>query len=93
MKIFKRMVGCYLSIQTLFLSITTHAQNLDFGNQDSAQVVSQESLFPYSSLTLGFFSIYVGLGLLLLSYFIFKKRKEWEPPVFLESEFAPRGNS
>ncbi len=60
------------------------AQNLDFGTQDPAQVVSSESLIPFANQTLLYFSIYLILGAATLSYILLKKKKEWVPPAFLE---------
>ena len=65
--------------------ITYLAQSLDFGTQDPVQVVSIESLFPFAKLTLILFSVYLICGASLLLYFLFKKRKEWMPPILLEN--------
>lgn len=85
MKIIMYFVNYSFLSQILLYPVYGFAQNLDFGTQDPAQVVSPDSLFPYANLTLILFSIYVICGISLLVYFLIKKRKEWAPPIFLES--------
>lgn len=72
------------SAPILFLATRSMAQDLEFGTQDSAQIVSPESLFPFANMTLILFSIYFICGLSLLAYFFLKKRKDWTPPILLE---------
>ena len=90
MKIVENSVKYYFLAQILLLSILVFprlslAQNLDFGTQDPAQIVSAESLFPFAKLTLILFAVYLVCGISLLAYFLLKKRKEWTPPVLLEN--------
>lgn len=61
------------------------AQELDLGTQDAALVVSPASSYPYVTITLISFSIFVILGLSLLAFFLLKKQKPWSPPVSLEN--------
>ena len=79
MKIIKYFVNYSILFQILLYPMRGFPQNLDFGTQDPAQVVSPESLFPYANLTLILFSVYVICGTSLLAYFLIKKRKEWTP--------------
>ena len=74
----------FLPAQILFFATSSMAQDLEFGAQDSAQVVSPESLFPFANMTLILFSIYLICGLSLLAYFLLKKKTEWTPPILLE---------
>lgn len=60
-------------------------QNLDFGTQDPTQIISTESMYPQSQLTLILFIIYALCGIGLISFLILKKRKEWSPPILLEN--------
>lgn len=85
MKFTGYFVKYYFLTQVLLLPARSLAQNLDFGTQDPAQIVSAESLFPFANLTLILFSVYLICGISLLLYFLLKKRKEWVPPVFLEN--------
>ncbi|OYZ23576.1 MAG: hypothetical protein B7Y39_04530 [Bdellovibrio sp. 28-41-41] len=78
-------VNYFISIQIFFLAAITRAQGLDFGQQDSADVVSPESLFPFANMTLIIFSIYLVCGITLLAYFLLKNRPKWVPPVILEN--------
>jgi len=73
----------YFLTWVLLFPAQGRAQNLDFGTQDAAQIVSTESLFPLADMTLIFFSTYLICGILLLTYFFSRKRKEWTPPLFL----------
>ncbi len=75
----------YILVSPTFLfPILSFGQNLDFGEQDPAKVVSPESMFPYADKTLLLFSIYLVLGASLITYVFLKKRKEWVPPALLE---------
>lgn len=61
------------------------AQELDLGTQDAALVVSPASSYPYATITLISFSVFVIVGLSLLAFFLLRKRKPWSPPVSLEN--------
>ncbi len=60
------------------------SQGLNLGVEEASKVVSSESLFPYANLTLILFSIYVIIGVALIAFFFFKRKKEWTPPVLLK---------
>lgn len=60
------------------------AQGLDLGAQDSAQVVSSQTLFPQANISTAFFLVYLFFGVALLTYFFLKKRKSWAPPIFIQ---------
>ncbi len=77
-------VKYFLLSVILLLSEQGRSQNLDFGTQDPAQVVSPESLFPFAKLVLISFSIYFLLGLALLAFFLLRKRKSWTPPILIQ---------
>lgn len=49
------------------------AQGLDLGAQDSAQVVSSQTLFPQANISTAFFLVYLLFGIALLAYFFLKK--------------------
>ena len=85
MKIAPYFTKYYFFTVVFLCSNPSIAQNLDFGTQDSTQVVSAESLFPFANTALLIFSIYLICGSSLLLYFFLKKRQEWVPPVLLEN--------
>lgn len=63
----------------------TVAQGLDLGLEEAGKVVSAESLFPHAQLTLTLFSVYVVIGIALIIFMFFKKKKDWTPAVVLEN--------
>jgi hypothetical protein len=66
------------------MSTNAFSQGLDLGVENTANVVSPESLFPFANLTLILLSIYLALGLSLLAFFFLKKKQAWAPPVLLQ---------
>ncbi len=84
MKIVKSAMKYAFPVVIFLLSTHGWTQDLEFGAQDTAQVVTPESMFPYAKLTLILFSIYLIFGLCLLAFFLFKKRKEWTPPISIK---------
>ena len=69
----------------VFFPFISFSQELDLGVQETSQVVSRETLFPFAKLTLILFSIYVILGISLLVFFFLKNKKIWRPPILLEN--------
>lgn len=61
------------------------SQALNLGVEEATKVVSVESLYPHAHLTLILFTLYIGLGITLIAFFFFNKKKEWTPPVLLQN--------
>lgn len=62
----------------------TYAQGLDLGEEDAQAVVEAGSQYPKARLALLVFSVYLALGMGIIAFLIFKKKKSWEPPIKLK---------
>ena len=83
----RRTTNFFKYILTSFMLLLCdrgNCQDLEFGPQDPTQVVSPESLFPFARMTFISFSIYFFIGLSLLAFFLFSKRKQWRPPILIQ---------
>ena len=80
-----KAISAILSTLICLLPISGHSQSLDLGTEDIGKVISNNSLFPYSKLTLVLFFIYILCGFLFLVFLFRKKRQKWTPSTLLEN--------
>jgi hypothetical protein len=58
----------------------TSAQELNLGDEAPQSIVKAGSQYPHAAWALGIFSLYVALGVCLLAFLVFRKKRPWNPP-------------
>jgi len=71
---------CLSWLGFLITGTLASAQELKLGEEAPQSIVKAGSQYPHAAWALGLFLLYVALGVCLLAFLLFRKKRPWNPP-------------